>query len=102
MIFIEKSSKTTDFSSNGGLVPASAGALRDLGPDAIRPDEQVRLVPTVNAICESHRFCVAQASYSQDCVVHIGNWKVHRAKMMEQIRSEARVGHFGFQLLRWL
>ena len=58
---------------------------------------------TTNASCESHKFCVAVgASSFRNYVVHEGNWKVHSAKMMEQMRSEARVCHFGFQFLRWL
>ena len=53
--------------------------------------EMTPRVATINTNCESHRFYFVEASYSQDYVVHEGNWKDHSAKMMEQMRSEARV-----------
>ena len=43
-----------------------------------------RRCPTTNANCESHRFCVAEASHSQEYVVHEGIYKVYSAKMMDR------------------
>ena len=61
------------------------------------PRAPAKTEPASNTHWESHRFCVADASYSQNYVVHEGSWKVHSAKIMEQMRSEAQVSHFGFQ-----